>query len=323
MRGPPGGPSNVDLKAQIAREEARIAFMTKDSYAQRKMEGRPNHTLLSWSAILVMLVSAMLQAGSAALPSWRTNFVGIIGYPRTRTWGLIAISSAVKWQTYDQQRNYACLGMGEVHVLSTCITPLCLWYRQKCITYMYMEYLMISMAVVLGICFLINVLCVLWLFRLTPTTIQYCSYWSVTMTIFYLLLVIGGQFLWDELFDDFMAFSFYPNPYFGAGFYTACFSGAVLLTGSILCCLLASTWPIPDEESDCEDGETDDDAETRVAKKRLREQQETLKRQQAPPQGRPKAAMAGGPFMAPHPMGAPQGGPFMAPHPMGAPQGRR
>merc|ERR1740138_248460 len=79
-------------------------------------------------------VTWCLQAMALMFPMWRQSFIGVMGYPQSRSWGIFAVKGRTI-QSYHSQSYNTCGYYAELNVGGLCASPICLWYRQKCEIY--------------------------------------------------------------------------------------------------------------------------------------------------------------------------------------------
>jgi len=251
-------PAQKTPEMRLAIESKRKERMVKDTYEIRVKEGRPNHTNASIFAIIVGSLSWMIQFGCVMSPYWRTTYIGVIGYPHPRSWGIWMVSGK-STQGYWQQQTQTCEYYTQLNVGGVCASPICIWYRIKCITYMQMMCVSYSVGVAFVIELVLHLLCVFWTCSLTPRLIRWAATWWPVCA----LLHIGGWGVWvymtDEQFGDLEMKSYYPTPGIGGGAYGSALALLGLLFNVVMGCQLYATWPEPD--SDSEDSSEEDDGE--------------------------------------------------------------
>jgi len=240
------------MAEEIHAEEQRVEQMYKDTYKQRKIEGRPIHTTLSYSIVGLGLFSFMIQLAAVSMTSWRGNWVGVLGYPMSRQWGLWGVKGAKGTKWYHEQSQVACEVFGSMHLGGFCISPLCLWYKIKCMVYLDMWVFCTAMGLGFVIVLLLHGACVAWTAMLTPKTIQFASIWWSCVAIGHLSLLAGFLFLTDDFYDALNIYSFYPPPFFDIAFFLSSLAALAVCTLAVLGCLLAGQWPVPDVDTDTE-----------------------------------------------------------------------
>lgn len=245
------------MAQDIYAEEQRIDHMYKDTYRQRKLEGRPNHTMLSAGILGLGLFSFLIQLGAVCMSNWRGNWIGVLGYPNSRQWGLWAVKGAKGTTWYHDQAQIACEIFGKMHMGGFCMSPLCLWYRVKCMTYwdMWMWCTAIGAGFVLVL--LLHGACLAWTALLTPKSIQLASIFWCLVALSHVGLIAGWYFVSEDFFDAMNIYSFYPTPFLDFGFAFSSFAGLCVVGNAVLGIQLATQWPIPDTDWDSE--ESDDD----------------------------------------------------------------
>jgi hypothetical protein len=259
-------------------EKRQIKTLKADTYKQRRKEGRPKHGSTSMAVMVLGSIALMMQSGTLFYPCLRSNNYGVFGYGAHRAWGFIGI----KGKTFKLWHEIAidtCGYFGALNVGGVCASPICLWYKLKCESYMTFMVVSYSAMFVLVISYLLHVAIIIWTALHRPRTIRYAGKcWPIV-----LILNLTGSVVWfilsEEMFDELMSKSFYPTPEVGGGLYASGMSSVLLLVCTFCGCQLWKWWPdidlaewdsSEDEEEDDEDEDDKDDSDTddeRKAKK--------------------------------------------------------
>eukprot|EP01066_Platyproteum_vivax_P003593 Platyproteum_vivax@DN14534_c0_g1_i1.p1 len=89
---------------------------------------------VAWLSIILSVVGCICYSVGVASPLWRQNPSGLGFYFSTRTWGLFTVhgyKTQTHWAIYAQ----ACEFAGMHSTLGNPMSPLALWYTQKCTAY--------------------------------------------------------------------------------------------------------------------------------------------------------------------------------------------
>lgn len=240
-----------------AREDRHLDKAYADTYEQRRLEGRPVHAQTSYVIIGLGVAAFIIQSIALILPSWRGNWIGVFGYPHMRTWGLIGVRGH-RFTNYVDQSNVACQIYGQMHVGGFCVSPLCVWYKAKCMTYLEMLCVNFGILFVFSVTLIAHATCLYWTCTLTPQSISKACIWWFVVALLHLGALIGYVFFTGDIFSSLMTHSYYPEPDFHPAFFLSCFSCLCLCIIGGLGWQLAELWPVP--KTDEEDGEVDDES---------------------------------------------------------------
>lgn len=235
--------------------QRQIDKLEKDTYAARKAEGRPKHGWTSYTILGVGAVSWLMLAMAIAIPSWRTNWIGILGYPHTRSWGLFSVVG-MQSKMHHEYMTDMCRYFSQLNVGGVCASPICLWYRLKCQTSMDMIFVNYGVAFGLMLCLIFHSLCLMWTSRMTPRFIKWAAIWWVAQVLVHVCLVVLYWMMTSETFSSLDSQSMYPEPDVGFCFYLECLVIMCLCTIATLGLTLMKMWP---EESSS--GSSDDDSD--------------------------------------------------------------
>jgi len=233
----------------------------KDTYEVRRREGRPNHGQASGFGLVLASVGWLLQFAAVATPRWRTQWMGMLGYPRPRHWGLFAIQGKVTKMHHVIVED-TCAYWGGLNVGGACFSPICLWYRVKCEVYWELAIVSYVSAFLFALALFGHGLCIYWLFKLTPKTIGFAStLWPIVVVVHVVGLILYAMKS-EDVFGELEVHAFYPTPDFGPSFIFSVVSLMCTCPNIILGWMLSSWWPDPDKlESSSEEEDEDQDGE--------------------------------------------------------------
>jgi len=256
---------NAAAHKEVRNQEEHIKRLKQDTYKVRKLEGRPKH---GTSSIVILSLGAccwLIQAGCLAVPEWRSTWTGVMGYPHRRGWGLFAVSGRNTVMHHEMAQT-TCRFFAELNVGGICASPICLWYRLKCQTYIDMMiycYCLGFMAI-LEMCTFGA--CLFWTAKLNPRSIRWASIWWLLTVFLHLIVLIGYYISTEMLFDTLDSKSFYPPPMPGMCCIGASFTCISLIIVSILGIKLKHMWPELDldnfESTDESDEDEDDESDS-------------------------------------------------------------
>lgn len=232
----------------VRMEKAYLQRAKKETYKERRKEGRTKHGQTSWASIIIGVFAWLLQVTAILTPNWRASWVGVLGYPHPRKWGLWAIAGA-KTQYYHEYSTTTCGFYGQLNVGGLCASPICLWYKQKCSSSI--DFWMVGYGVGIGFVveLIIHMLCIFWTVRLTPKFLRWASIWYPVAVVMH----VGGLVAWilvtEAEFDELGAKSYYPTPPPGLGVIMSSIAGAGLVICAFFSCLLKAMWPEVDLEN--------------------------------------------------------------------------
>jgi len=260
-------------------EKRQIKKLKADTYKQRRKEGRPNHGTTSMACLILASIAILAQTGTLFVPSMRSNYYGVFGYATPRRWGFFGVSGKTTKFWHDIAMD-TCGYFGALNVGGVCASPICLWYRLKCESYMTFGCISYGIAFLLVISYFLHIACLAWTGMLTPRSLRHAGKcWPIV-----LLLNVTGSVAWyifsENMFDELMARSFYPAPEIGAGLIASGVSSVLLMICTYCGCVLWKMWPDidlsewdssddegeQDEDDDKGDSDTDDDSKAKKAK---------------------------------------------------------
>lgn len=288
--------------------------LERDTYKVRKAEGRPKHGQTSFTVLGVGVLAWFMLMIAIATPEWRSNWIGVLGYPHKRSWGLFTVSG-MSSRMHHEAMTDACRFFSQLAVAGVCASPICLWYRTKCQIYMDLSTVSYATGFFLVIALIIHTLCLVWTSRMTPRMIRWAAIWWVALIIIHFSAIIFWVLMTGESFASLDSQSLYPEPGFSFSFYMECLCVMCLCICATLALTLMKMWP----ESSSSGSETDSDEDEDSDGNPL---QAPHAGQAAPPpgmmiQGPPPPGW--NPSMGPPPPGGP-GMPPPQPGMMGAPQ---
>jgi hypothetical protein len=300
--------------------------LKKDTYEVRRAEGRPKHGQTSFWIIGIAGVSWLLLLVAIAMGEWRTNWVGMIGYPHRRSWGLLTVAG-IKTKTHTEAMADTCKYYSRLSPGGICASPICLWYRLKCQIYMDLSMVSYTTAFFLCICLVLHTLCLVWTLRLTPRMIRWAAIWWCVQVLLHMSAISFWTMMTAESFASLDQESTYPEPDFSMCFFMEC---VVILLMCVLATLglsLMQMWPEESSDDSSDDSEEDDDEDSSESDDE--KTKKAKKKKGGPPPGKggpqPHHPGKGGPPAGyePHPQGyPPQGYAPQAYDPsMGPPQG--
>jgi len=292
--------------------------LEKDTYKVRRAEGRPKHGQTSFTILGVGVIAWFFLAVAIVMPEWRANWIGMLGYPHKRSWGLFSVTGMTSKMHHESMTD-ACRYFSQLNVAGICASPICLWYRMKCQIYMDLAMVSYATGFFLFICLILHSLCLIWTMRMTPRMIRWAATWWIAQIIMHCSIVVFYWMMTSEAFSSLDNFSLYPEPDFSFCFYMECLCIMCLMVCGILGVTLMKLWPESSSgSSDSDDEDSDEDSDDADAKPHHHDHNGP------PPAGAP-GAYPGGPPPAGFPGGPPQAGfdPNMAPPPgyMGPPGG--
>lgn len=303
--------------------QKQLDRLEKDTYKVRKEEGRPKHGQASLTVLGLGCFSWFCLAIAIALPEWRSNWIGMLGYPHKRSWGLFSVTG-MGTRMHHEAMTDACRYFSQLNVAGVCASPVCLWYRMKCMIYMDVAMVNYATGFFFLLCLILHTLCLVWTSRMTPRMIRWAAIWWVAQIIIHVSVIIFWWMMTSESFSSLDNQSMYPEPDFSFCFYLECLVIMCLCTNAIMAMTLMKMWPESSSSSgstDSEDGDSDDsDAPPRGPPGGA--PQQGYPGQGAPPPGMmgpggPPPGYQGGP-----PQGYPGGPPMMGPGgPMMGPPG--
>lgn len=237
--------------------ERQLKKLKEDSYAVRREEGRPKHGQTSFAILGLGAFSWFVFATAIALPKWRANWIGMLGYPHARSWGLFTVvgQDSLSHHGYmaAQCKYYSQMAPGGL-----CMTPICLWYRTKCMMAMNMCAACYASAFFWILVLVLHTLCLVWTMRMTPRLIRWAATWWCAQVILHFAVLMFYVFMTADCFATLDNESMYPEPNFSLCFYMECFTIMCVCTIAILSMTLMKMWP---ESSSSGSGSSEDDSE--------------------------------------------------------------
>lgn len=284
--------------------QRQLDKLEKDTYAVRKAEGRPKHGQTSFTVLGVGVISWFLLVIAMLLPEWRANWIGMMGYPHKRSWGLFSVSG-MRSMMHHEAMTDQCRFYSQLNVAGVCASPVCLWYRMKCMVYMDIAMVSYATAFCLFVCLILHTLCLVWTSRMTPRMIRWAAIWWTAQVIIHLSVIVFWWMMTSESFASLDSQSVYPEPDFSFCFYLECLVIMCLGTICTMAITLMKMWP--ESSSSGSSGDSEDDSSGNEGNG-------------APPGGFPPGGYGGpppgyDPNMPPPPgmMGPPGGPPMMGP----------
>lgn len=284
MKGPQQMGTN-DMDRAIRMQELHLKRKEKDTYKERRKEGRSNHGVTSLSNLLLATLCWFLQGAAIAMPQWRAAWVGVMGYPRARSWGLFTVSGQLTLY-HHQMSAKTCSAYGQLNVFGACLSPICRWYKEKCQAYIDLMLWNYGIASFFILEFLVHTCCIVWTAKFTPRTIRWASNWWFAVLVLHWTAVPVYFVITGQIFEDLDSRSYYPVPGIGFSFWFTCVAGVGLTVCCYLGKMLANWWP---EEVDSDEEDEDDSDED--AGKRKKEAQPRAEQQPGgydPAQGYPQ-----------------------------------
>eukprot|EP00930_Biecheleria_cincta_P098906 TRINITY_DN90556_c0_g1_i1.p1 TRINITY_DN90556_c0_g1~~TRINITY_DN90556_c0_g1_i1.p1 ORF type:complete len:399 (+),score=74.64 TRINITY_DN90556_c0_g1_i1:159-1355(+) len=245
-----------------------------NTFKERRKEGRTMHTRLSVALIIAGILGLVLQGMSLAVPSWRSSYMGLIGYATRRHWGLFTVWGS-RSQMHHTVSSDTCAWSSQLIVLNSCLSPICKWYLLKCQRYFDLMLFSYGTGVVIVLCWIIQVLCVVWSFIFSTRTIRFAATWYPVIALFSLAGTIFWVVMTEVMFQELDEKSFYPVPPIGASFIASVGAIVCQIANSIMARQLKYMWPEidPDDphqfsssEDDEDDSDEDSDEETKPKK---------------------------------------------------------
>merc|ERR1719436_842477 len=99
-----------------------------------------------------------------------------MGYPASRSWGIFHVKG-MRTQSYHAQAYDTCGYYAELNVGGLCMSPICLWYRTKCMTYTDMMIYSYTIGAIMLIGLFIHTMCIVWLAKFSCKTIKWQACW--------------------------------------------------------------------------------------------------------------------------------------------------
>lgn len=273
-----------------------------NTYKERRKEGRTMHTRLSVAYIIAGILAMVLQGTSLFLPSWRSSYMGLIGYGTRRHWGLFTVWGRQS-QMHHTVSTETCAWAGQLIFMNSCLSPICKWYNLKCHSYFDLMLFSYGTGVVILICWIVQVLCVFWSFIFSTRTIRFTATWYPVVMFFTLAGTVFWTVMTEFMFEELDTKSFYPVPPIGAAFIASVGAIVCQIANTIMARQLRYMWPEidpddPDQFASSEDDEDDDD-------------DSSDSNEESKPKAKPKAKAAAQPQQvgfapAPQPQGGPQ-----------------
>mmetsp|Transcript_156489 Transcript_156489/g.272288 ORF Transcript_156489/g.272288 Transcript_156489/m.272288 type:complete len:248 (+) Transcript_156489:122-865(+) len=235
--------------------------LTSDTYEVRKAEGRPKHGTNSMAIIAEGLILWFIALISILMPEWRSNWIGVMGYPFRRAWGLFTVTGKTT-RFHHEVMTDTCRFFAQLSVGGVCASPICLWYRLKC--QVFMDFMMVSYTsgFFFILALLIHTLCILWTMRLTPRMIRWAATWWCAAILIHVCAFTFWFMMTQLEFDTLDAEAMYPEPPFSMCFWCEMLVVFGLIGISLQGFALLKTWPEPESDSSSEDEDDDDDDDT-------------------------------------------------------------
>lgn len=282
------------------RMQKQLDKLEKDTYAVRKAEGRPKHGQTSLTVLGVGSLAWFLVIIALVLPEWRATWLGMVGYPHKRSWGLFSVVG-MSSKMHHEAMTDACRFFSQLNVGGICASPVCLWYNQKCQIYMDVAMINYVAAFFFFVCLILHTLCLVWTMRMTPRMIKWAAIWWVAQIIIHISVLVFWWVMLSESFGSLDTHSMYPEPDFSFCFYIECLAIICLGVCAMMGVTLMKMWPESSESGSDETTESDEGSD---------------EAEQVPPHGK---GMQGGPPAGWQPgMGQPPPG-MMGPPMMGGP----
>lgn len=238
--------------------ERQLKKLQEDSYAVRREEGRPKHGQASFTILGVGAASWFFFAMAIILPKWRVNYMGMLGYPHARSWGLFVVVGMETYNHHEHMGNM-CRYFSQMAPGGLCMTPICLWYRTKCMVSMNMCAVCYATAFFFTLVLILHTLCLVWTMRLTPRLIRWSATWWCAQVVLHLAVTMFYIFMSADCFASLDNESMYPEPGFS---WCLWMEGLVILcvtTNAIMSMTLMKMWPESSSESSSGDSDDDDD----------------------------------------------------------------
>lgn len=270
---PPGGPGGPQYPQQqqrqrspeemMAMEQAHIGRMKKDTFAVRRKEGRTKHGQASWTVIILGALGWLMQAVAVAMPDWRASRAVVFGYGFRRGWGMFMVKGRGMTMHHVVSQK-TCGWFGSLNVGNMCSSPLCLWYKTKCETYIDLTILSYSCGIFMIIALVIHGACVIFTIQFTPRTIRWAATWWPVVILINGFATGTWFFITEDMFSRLNNESVYPEPPPGYCMGLACFSFLFQITNCMLSCMLMGWWPELNDDSDS-DSDSESDSELMAA----------------------------------------------------------
>lgn len=283
--------------------QKQMEKLEKDTYKVRREEGRPKHGQTSFTILGLGVVSWFCLVIAIAMPEWRANWIGILGYPHSRAWGLFTVVG-MSSKMHHEVMTDMCRYYSQLNVAGVCASPVCIWYRMKCQVALDMIAYNYGTAFMFFICLILHTLCLVWTARMTPRMIRWAAIWWSAQVIIHLSVMVFWWMMSSESFASLDSQSLYPEPDFSFCFYLECLVVMVVTTVATLSFTLMKMWPESSSEGSGSDSEEDESSDEGGARQPM-----------LPPGGPQMMGPPGGPPM----MGPPGGDPNMMMGPPGGP----
>lgn len=240
--------------------QKQMEKLEKDTYAVRKEEGRPKHGQTSMTIMGVGILAWFLLIVAMVMPEWRSNWIGILGYPHKRSWGLFTVTGMTSKMHHEAMTD-TCRWFSQLTVAGVCASPICIWYRTKCQVYMDLAMVNYVTGFCYFICLILHTLCLVWTMRMTPRMIRWAAIWWVAQVIIHLSVICFWWLMTGESFSSLDAKSMYPEPDFSMCFYLECLCVMCLTTVAIMGITLMKMWPEESSGSDDDSDDSDEDSD--------------------------------------------------------------
>lgn len=240
--------------------ERQLKKLKEDSYAVRREEGRPKHGQTSFAILGIGAISWFFFALAIVLPKWRANYMGMLGYPHSRSWGLFSIVGLETVSYHDYMGNM-CRYYSQMAPGGLCMTPICLWYRTKCMVSMNLCAAHYATAFFFALVLVLHSLCLVWTMRMTPRLIRWAATWWCAQVVLHFAVLMFYIFMSSDCFVSLDNESMYPEPNFSWCFYMECLVILCTCTNAILGMTLMKMWPesSSSSEEDSEEQSSEDE----------------------------------------------------------------
>lgn len=235
--------------------------LESDTYEVRRAEGRPKHGTNSLCIIALAIMLWFMHLIALALPEWRSNWIGVLGYPFRRAWGIFTVTGR-STRFHHEVFQETCRYYSQLNVGGICASPICLWYRLKCQVYMDMFAICYVSGFFYLLALLIHTLCIVWTMRMTPRMIRWAATWWCACILIHMSTGTFWFMMTQEEFDSLDAEAMYPEPSFSFCFFAECGVTLGLMCVCFLGFTLMKTWPEPDSDSTSSSDPDDYDEET-------------------------------------------------------------
>jgi hypothetical protein len=271
-------------KAAVFQKEWKKKLQ-KDTYKERRKEGRTQHGQTSMASISLGILGWFLNLIALGVPAWRTSFVALFGYASRRGWGLFGVQGR-EFKAHYEIAEDTCRYFGELKVGNGCFSPICKWYMLKCNTYIEMAIVSYSVGLAMVIVMLIQTCCVVWTIMMSPRLLRWASIWFIVIVLVELACLLVWWLYTETLFENLDVESVYPTPPPGVAFICAATALCFLAINSVLGCTLRTMWPevdIDGEEwdSSSEDEDEDEDDEDEVDREKKKKAAKPMPHPQA------------------------------------------